>query len=202
MLFKADMVNAILDGRKTQTRRVIKQQPSANAVIRKSKGDSSIFTIEEKVGFGLKMSFIECPYGKAGAQLWVKEDCYIMDCKGRGNCHTEVVFNKSDCDELSTPLAFWNKTLADHMPRWCSRIQLEITDIRVERLNDISEQDAKAEGVEPYRGIDYDSGGNKYEEIDYKEGFENLWESINGEGSWEENPWVWVVEFKVLKINN
>jgi len=81
------------------------------------------------------------------------------------------------------------------MPRWASRITLRITDVRVERLQDISEDDARAEGCEPVGWIDETDVGMS----SYREGFTRLWNTINGVGAWEANPWVWVIEFERVK---
>ena len=153
ILFKGEMVRAILGGSKTQTRRICKNQIQMPSVT-------------------------ECPYGQVGDQLWIRE------------CHSMLESSESGVDAAVRYWADGNPQSGDytrpkpsiHMPRWASRITLEITNIRIERLNDISEEDAKNEGVVPCGGC--------------RSGFQNLWESINGNDSWNINPWVLVIEFK------
>jgi hypothetical protein len=110
---------------------------------------------------------------------------------------------------------YWRKMPSIHMPRWASRIQMEITDIRIEKLQDISDDDALAEGIVEVHGIvDVNCNGGSHNEVmgyryfydgcgipfeDPVEAFKHLWESINGTGSWDLNPLVWVIEFKVIK---
>ena len=114
-----------------------------------------------------------CPHGRPGDRLWVRE-----------------AFIHEPADYC------WKPSI--HMPRWASRITLEITDVRVERLQDISEADAVAEGCEPIRpelvqdGMIVRQGRSAVEE------FRLVWEQIHGGGSWEKNPWVWVIKFKKL----
>ena len=183
ILFSAPMVRAILDGRKTQTRRVAKLNSSGRAA---------------------------CPYGKPGDRLWVRETTIISP----KNWNDDPDFNRIDnecCKRIVQYLATdpntegaddygLKKTPSIFMPRWASRILLEITGVRVERLQDISECDAKAEGsyVCDYFGrrlLDQSSNQGCYEW-----GYRSIWESLNGPGSWDLNPFVWVVEFKVLEV--
>ena len=182
------MVRAILEGRKTQTRRVWKQPTSL------CMKDDCLYATEHDA----RQSFnpiardeIVCPYGQRGDKLWVREtwqyswapedadlkDCYIY---------------KADFPEYkATP---WRPSI--HMPRSGSRITLEITGVRVERLQDISQADALAEGIRDL--------GDGIGELDMSYGlqkalFKNLWQSINGSESWDANPWVWVIEFKKVE---
>ena len=190
ILFSASMVRAILSGRKTQTRREVKR----------------CGLLESTGGQGMRPIPIACPHGRPGDRLWVREtwqyapvkycDCpqgseaqpcddWIEGIGCRSN-RTEVIYRE---DEATA--AKWRSPI--HMPRWASRITLEITDIRVERVQDISEADAMAEGVEFGNITDPLTG-----EIDRDatEAFEVLWESIHGSGSWDMNPYVWVIEFR------
>ena len=190
ILFSAPMVRAILSGRKTQTRREVKR----------------CGLLESTGGQGMRPIPIACPHGRPGDRLWVREtwqyapvkycDCpqgseaqpcddWIEGIGCRSN-RTEVIYRE---DEATA--AKWRSPI--HMPRWASRITLEITDIRVERVQDISEADAMAEGVEFGNITDPLTG-----EIDRDatEAFEVLWESIHGSGSWDMNPYVWVIEFR------
>lgn len=192
ILFSGPMVRAILDGRKTQTRRAMKNSK------RHSSGT-------ENDGFGgFKLN--ECPYGKPGDRLWVREAWGVAaiydQTRPSGICQDirrdpNWPLNKAPCGvryPANMDCVGVRIRPSIHMPRWASRITLEITDVRVERLNDISEEDAKAEGfglgaiLKSERFGRYMSAGQF--------GFASLWESINGEGSWAANPYVWVIEFE------
>ena len=156
ILFSAPMVRAILDRTKTQTRRVVKLKPDYM---------ETFLRLPNKVAC--------CPYGQPGGRLWVRET--FEDCESA--LHSCVLYRADG----GTPGTKWTPSI--HMPRWASRITLEITGVRVERLQDISEEDAISEGTP------FPCGG-------WVGGYQKLWESIHGPGSWDLNPWVWVVEFK------
>lgn len=190
VIFNSEMVRAILDGRKTQTRRVIANVSTDNCIpLHKStKTKDGIYThVMDAPGHGL------CPFGQVGDRLWVREtfaghyldDDQIQDikdgrCKAKDLCEYRSDYgDDADCADGWTP--------SIHMPRWASRITLEITAVRVERLNDISEEDARAEGAPTELCI---IGEKHYM------GFRTLWKSIYGEESWSANPWVWVIEFR------
>ncbi len=172
ILFGAAMVRAILEGRKTQTRRAMKPQP---AELRDIKGQ-------------------DCPYGRQGERLWVRETFCVDE-----DDQPVVLYRATDHESCGQP---WRPAI--FMPRSASRITLEITAVRVERLQDISEEDAKAEGAE----FGFCVGRDFHEPCDpedavassYKQGFAFLWDSINAKRGlgWEANPWVWVVKFKRL----
>ncbi|KMV67155.1 hypothetical protein AI29_15040 [bacteria symbiont BFo2 of Frankliniella occidentalis] len=205
IIFNGEMVRAILDGRKTQTRRVLKAQPSSG--VRSSSFVNSGF----EDGHGNE---IKCPFGQVGDRLWVRETFRVHS---RATDVATLAYKASEqqswtqqvarvpielCTKQVSPEA-WTPSI--HMPRWASRITLEITDIRVERLNDISEKDAAAEGVGSAtwfaaKGVPEDEwtslgefGAQKPSHINC---FASLWESIYGQDSWQSNPFVWVVEFK------
>lgn len=182
ILFADAMVRALLDGSKTQTRRVVKPQPIA---------DSRFVGEAPYVG-------LACPHGKTGDRLWVRETHYII---GEGNQYfyraTGGFSQHKEFDEANgnTPLVWagpWKPSI--FMPRAACRTLLEITSVRVERLQDISEADALAEGCKP----NY-LPNRAYEDQPYRSGFVSLWQGINGHGSWAANPWVWVIEFKRVK---
>ncbi|POE22834.1 hypothetical protein BV923_09620 [Pectobacterium odoriferum] len=196
MIFNAEMVRATLSEQKTQTRRIVKLQPDEDGLARLSGGPW--MDTNEKV--------YPCPYGEVGDKLWVRETWQVIHDytdeygnvderrfarsipKQRGNYWHPVYaerFGSESRDDRGFP---WRPAI--YMPRWASRITLEITDVRVERLNDISEEDAKAEGAPTECCV-----------IGYKHflGFRTLWKSIYGAESWNENPWVWVIEFKQIK---
>lgn len=178
------MVRAILDGRKTQTRRAAKPQPAAGV-------RTSPF-----VGSGLEDGHgkeLRCPYGQPGDRLWVREAwarAYVAQAGQEW-----FVYRESDNrTDYGGP---WKPSI--HMPRAACRLVLEITDVRVERLQSISEADARAEGVESeFAGADFAAAHGSLCGSQHRYGFASLWESINGAGSWTTNPWVWAVTFKVV----
>ncbi|AAT47214.1 hypothetical protein F116p07 [Pseudomonas phage F116] len=216
ILFTGPMVRAILEGRKTVTRRVVKPQPDFLG----SMVDPN--TPFKTLDAGLHAR-ITCPYGEPGDRLWVRETWTDVNMCGApalayradedirdlmeepGFLDDRGAFNYDDPRVKPYPFACWYAELDQarwrpsiHMPRWASRILLEITDVRVERLQDISEEQALAEGV---RGEPCDHARQACADIGCwgdtaKGAFGFLWESLNGEGSWAANPWVWVVEFK------
>lgn len=200
ILFSGEMVRAILNGRKTMTRRVVKQQPSPDPVRIRNYGERYGFMCESnsgKVGIFQPANY-HCPYGTVGDRLWVRETVFqygrwIMEEDQSGE--REQVWHGGEyhycADEAIDTNRIIRKRPSIHMPRRLCRILLEITEIRVERLNDISESDAQAEGSDWY------SIQEKYPYIGrHQQAFKQLWESINGSGSWEKNPWVWVICFK------
>jgi hypothetical protein len=171
------MIQAILAGRKTVTRRVVKPQPFHGIY----DADAGVLFDETKV--------YECPYGQPGDRLWVRETWRYADMAPRSR---RVEF-KADGDH---PGPFpWKPSI--HMPRWASRIMLEVTGVRVERLQEITEKGARAEGCHGM-GSNGDAEFPPEGIISAVEDFRDLWDSINesrGFG-WDKNPWVWVVEFK------
>jgi hypothetical protein len=176
ILFSAPMVRAILEGRKTQTRRIVKPQPD---------GIRAKFHHFDFVGQAVFTdgSYVQCPYGKPGDRLWVRES-FSRSPLG--------VLYRADFVKTARASRWgdrWRPSI--HMPRVASRILLEITDVRVERLNEITEKDASAEGV----SADVFLGDTPTAIVP----FCMLWESIHGPGSWEKNPWVWVIEFKIIE---
>lgn len=178
IVFSGPDVRAILDGRKVQTRRT-RGLPSANRnwrEVRPSDGDPRVWLFRWECA----TYHIRCPYGAPGDRLWVRET-FI---------HEASTLYRADCDYDETRCAGWSPAIV--MPRHLSRITLEITDIRVQRLQDISEEDALAEGVttrteENVRKWGYDQSPRM--------AFADLWESINGPGSWDANPLVWAISF-------
>lgn len=203
ILFCGDMVNAILDGRKTQTRRVGRKQYGT-------------FQITND---GIRKIGIECPYGQPGNRLWVREAfCFITDPfavsigvryaadgeeRGFGSDNPSLIPNgrtvyNSCGDDYPRNVRFLPSI---HMPRWASRITLEITGVRLERVQDISADDVEAEGIDvvsklpalPPPGADLD----KLTTTIARHLFHELWDSINANRGygWDINPWVWVIEF-------
>jgi hypothetical protein len=225
ILFSGPMVRAILDGRKTQTRRMVKPQPTDAHSI--ECGFVEDYAGKEMFGFCGEHRGWPCPYGCPGDRLWVRETwATSVACDDRSPSDMEKpgrgygwpvwyaaygVVNTRRADSIPqggpgfTTMGKCRPSI--FMPRWASRLTLEITGVRVERLNDISESDAMAEGCEAYlqhspdcqhddcclaAGVD-DCNGSM---VSAKMAYESLWESINGKSSWAKNPWVWVIEFK------
>jgi hypothetical protein len=216
IIFSAPMVCAILEGRKTQTRRTLKYQPiDVRRVFMKPEINMSY--VEN--AHGVEIPHWPCPYGKPGDRLWVREthEAYYVS-RGETSYSAGVKYRADDEKRLisidaltyqklnSTDSKGWTPSI--HMPRWASRINLEITGIRVERLQDISEQDAMAEGIEnvggkfscsPWRNYRISKPGEMNMHCaSPQRSYMTLWESINGAGSWNINPWVWVIEFKKI----
>ncbi|HBK4618642.1 TPA: hypothetical protein LLS58_003891 [Klebsiella michiganensis] len=190
MIFNAEMVRAILDGRKTQTRRPIKWKQTRFTEIGERE-DGSKWPWSEDAEHACDF-WHPCPFGAVGDRIWVRETW---------NKYGGLLTYRADHDWIddmrkeTVCTAKWVPSI--HMPRWASRILLEITDVRVERLNSISQEDAQAEGLEltGWRPTysDPDSGGEVMTPYD---NFAELWSSIYGDESWQANPWVWVIEFK------
>ena len=191
ILFNAPMVRALLAGTKTQTRRVVKPQPHEDRLHRSvDSPDKFVCAGEHTWWSGNHTQSIyhsaRCPYGKPGDRLWVRETFGHFE-RNENFAPGCEVFYRADGESLAVEP--WRPGI--HMPRWASRITLGVTGVRVERLRACNEVDAIAEGA-PWAACGAPQGGS------HKAGFAQLWEQINGHGSWEANPWVWVVEFKGL----
>ena len=198
ILFSAPMVRAILDGTKTQTRRVVKRPKHVPLdYVLNPRLLVDAFKTWWGEPNGLSVGFSQCcPFGKPGDRLWVRETHVAFDERTPEN--TGEVFYRAD-DEYERLNFRWTPSI--FMPRRHSRITLEVAGVRVERLQDISEADAQAEGVardtEPC-----DHPRHSCAEVGclgptHRASFGLLWMEINGANSWRENPWVWVVEFKL-----
>ncbi|QHW68653.1 hypothetical protein [Raoultella ornithinolytica] len=196
MIFNGEMVRAILDGRKTQTRRIMAPQPADDI-------ERSAFPNPDAIGWksSLKHKYGSTtahffPFGAIGDRIWVRETFRVHS---RATDVATLVYKASERNSWTeqthrVPVAVCNKpatpekwTPSLHMPRWASRILLEITDVRVERLKNISDGDAIREGC----SVTDMKSGDCVADV-----FARLWESIYGEESWKANPWVWVIEFK------
>lgn len=209
ILFSGAMVRAILAGTKTQTRRVVKPQPEEIGFVRKCSvfpyctGTNWPLAYYEKRGACWHNSDkLRCHYGRPGEQLWVRETLhqdpeyglsYAAD--GRGLVCPDDYCYRDDTSRIIPSI---------HMPRWASRITLEIVSVRVERLQDISEEDARAEGVAvPTVNIPNPPRFNYGDPLGlHRDYFQTLWDSINGKRpdcAWRDNPWVWVIEFRRVK---
>jgi len=214
IIFNGEMVKAILDGRKTQTRRIMKVQPEYDQLGLRFITDSSdpskigkyVWTESNATGHIQRSKPFKCPFGQVGDRLWVRETFATL---GNEDGHpidwdNNLVSKRKDsakvyrasCHQKPNNYGLWTVPDKDsdfegpwtpsiHMPRWASRITLEITDIRVERLRSMTEDDARAEGVIAASGP-----------LEVGLAFREIWDSIYGQESWQSNPFVWVVEFK------
>ncbi|WP_411380096.1 hypothetical protein [Pseudomonas sp. MPB26] len=200
ILFSAPMVRAILEGRKTVTRRAIKVQPHIDASGNFCVGNSNYG--QDGYGKPVTKHFVNgcCPYGKPGDRLWVRETFGLQVRHYGGGTGEHIVYRATNPDAIYCKSAEgqeypvkWKPGI--HMPRHSSRILLEITDVRVERLQDISRADIRAEGLQCPPEMASDEVSPNYRDW-FAIAWQELWEKINGAGSWSANPWVWVVEFK------
>lgn len=201
ILMSAPMVLALLSGAKTQTRRLVKPQPVQ-------------FHSDAKVG---PVDLPRCPYGLAGDRLWVRE-AFARDYFSAAPYEEPTKRHGYRADWTSraadvVPEPRWTPSI--HMPRWASRIDLEVTGVRVERLQDISEADAVAEGADSmtasramWRGsasldgcarAGYPDAPRNTADWTPRDCFRLLWGAINGPESWSANPWTWVVEFRRVR---
>jgi hypothetical protein len=195
IIFSGPMVRAILEGRKTQTRRVVTDKHLRRLGLERH--GEFIHTTEGQQWDGTFEGEFWNPFGPPGDRLWVRETwAHRRWMLGDASPNPTTIY-RADGDDLNG-CSYWRSPI--HMPRWASRITLEIVSVRVERLRDISESDAKAEGAGPYRCPMAESlvnaVGGGMNPIPYTSGFANLWNSINGPESWAANPWVWVIEFR------
>ncbi len=202
IIFSAPMVRAILEGRKTVTRLGVKPQPEGHywewvpgyVGEYRHEGDNLwhfAHRIPQNPQWDCERQ-IRCPYGQPGDRLWVRETwCYAWDDEREGWTDPERYCYRADGVEVinvdDSECSPWKPSI--HMPRRASRITLEVTGVRVERLQDISDEQALAEGVDRTNAL-YKGNSRRL--------FADLWDSINGFGSCAVNPWVWVVEFKRL----
>ena len=228
ILFNGPMVRAIMDGRKTKTRRVVNPQPTNHhweslpgyslSLVLKECNDGCIYArFQHRIATNEEdLMWVKCPYGKPGDLLRVRE--HHARIPGMVGMHQVHYFSDGPLPTIDQRHdAFLLKSYPSiHMPSWAIRITKEVTGIRAERLQDISEDDAKAEGLAAITkdgqmvkyGIpdrdglpgndDYGWNWSEWEK-DPRIAFRKLWESINGPGSWKANPWVWVVDFKMLE---
>lgn len=196
ILFSAPMVRALLAGTKTQTRRLVK--PADAALLNTAFFYADCERFRDLDHEPAQYVGLTCPYGAPGDRLWVRETFMYREKHDR-------YYYRAD-HPVQDPYAHngWKPSI--HMPRKASRITLEVTGVRVERLQAITDADAKAEGVQPFEcvapeqvipGPGFD--GARLGDQPHRLPFADLWRSINGPESWDENPWVWVVVFKRVR---
>ena len=194
ILFSGPMVRAILSGTKTQTRRILKLKWGFDL---EERDDGTLWPWAEHPDCDDDV-WMPCPQGEIGDRLWVRETHMNWWKLDPANPEGPRIFSHvaafaADGYELE-PGERWIPSI--HMLRAASRITLDIKAVRVERLQDISEEDAKAEGAPGYEeGLDAPPPDGDHE-WSYRASFQRLWEQINGPGAWAKNPWVWVVEFE------
>ena len=228
IIFSGEMVKAILDGKKTMTRRVVKSNFINHYkhahIIRQStdkKREGKAYFYDTPVGsMVLSSQLVNNPYGKVGDRLWVRETHHVIG----GIADYEIEEIKQGLQDIKNFVSYkadgygnpcdggWTSPM--FMPRFASRILLEITDIRVEHLQDISEADAMKEGVKSWK-VNCSHNGLKTVYKDYSDihndvitynnpiaSFKTLWDTLNAKKGypWSSNPWVWVVEFKVVEV--
>ena len=205
ILFSALMVQAILEGRKTQTRRICKQQPGERdgwkrvpKLLQTSKGLAVKFSSEFQHGVASggeiedhnAAVWVKCPHGQPGDRLWVRETHGF--CDECGTLNFRATNGPAHCSGCDQSLSKWKPSI--FMFRENSRITLEVTEVRVQRLREISEMDAQAEGANPIdRPVAVD--------MPHRLGFCMLWDTINEKRGfgWDTNPWVWAITFKRIK---
>lgn len=208
ILFSAPMVLALLAGTKTQTRRAVKGR---------------MLTVVEERMAGVPFEPVVCPYGLSGDRLWVREAWQTtlsldhLDAAGIAKASAEANYERPWCPlhynadghRTNWDAAAFGKDPGRQrngrfMPRWASRIDLEITDVRVERLQAITLDDARAEGIPQTAGEAHAAGlydmskepGHEWDNRTSVENYARLWDQINGAGSWAADPWVWVLTFR------
>ena len=210
ILFTGEMVRAILDGRKTQTRRVIKPQPdkvktpvdiSAFGVPLEHENRKAILSLPDIAIKGGKK--IKCPYGGPGDRLWVRETWAPRGDKGRPFYRADEQSQTEGYSHIILNNGRWRPSI--HMPRWASRLLLEVTDVRAERVQSITAADCCDEGVL----INCSSCSGECAHLDQspnlkrqvRRDFRSLWDSINAKRGfgWDANPWVWAITFKVIE---
>lgn len=186
IIFSKPMVRALLAGIKTQTRRKLKFQPDHPAAL---------------------PPLSACPYGKPGDRLWVREAWRTLrdydDLPPGKLPHDAPLQYEADRDRSAARFEPGRLRQGLFMPRWASRIELEITEVRLQQLQDITEQDAAAEGVQVVRyGVaedDYLADEEDEDLLGAVDLYRAVWESLQGVGSWDQNPWIWVVTIRTVQ---
>jgi len=199
ILFSAPMVRAILDGSKTQTRRVVKDaQPAGIGRCHWSKTGWAHL----RLSGGCSCQPVRCPYGIPGNQLWVRETWAVQheyDAAAPSKIGSSARWHYAATEDLGG----LRKRPSIFLPRRGSRILLEITDVRVQRLQEISNEDARAEVISDGGCLSCGNSepcGCNDPQPDHRDGFSWLWQSIHGSDGWHANPWVWVISFRRIAL--
>jgi hypothetical protein len=214
ILFQGDMVKAILDGRKTQTRRLLSHQPDPawtgigiEYIKHATRGDIAIAIYDAYPGRGTaRHGICECPYGGRWHGLWIKETFWTNGVKPteanfviydleHSQGQNEVSRDRDGNMQQGAFVGTYKRFPSIVMPRWASRLTLEITGVRVQRLQEISYDDCKAEGVKPSIGRGMEQFNLNDPRVYYNT-YSDLWNQINGPGSWDKNPWIWAITFR------
>jgi hypothetical protein len=216
ILFSGQMVQAILDGRKTQTRRAVTSVRGFGQVTEFQRSDTKgydwTFRNSRMLWNDLQHNemMAACPYGVVGDRLWVRETWAFEKNAIGAVCDEDGPFVYAADGSAALQHRLEDKwTPSIHMPRYASRIDLEVIAVRVERLQDISEADALAEGIAKPLGSQFFYAesrpkhlfdrGSALPGMTPQGAYRNLWEHLNGARSWDANPWVWVIEFQRMK---
>lgn len=197
LLMKGPLVRATLEGRKTQTRRPVKPQPSDDIVDVEYDDIAELWlgNTKEDNDLGFCSSWTaRCPLGRTGDRIWVRETWDWRDWQSMANRKVRIAYAADGAQVDTIAPCDWNPVVYNaarwhpsiHMPRWASRITLPLVSVRVERVQYITDEDAEAEGVEPIEGS-------------YREGFRAMWQDIYA--TWDANPWVWVAEWKEIEVS-
>lgn len=205
IILKAHEVRGILDGKQTQLRRIVKRQPEQGRVMKPRRNRAGNIVWMSWKGepkdakpphyiYGAGWDLCKCPFGQVGDLLWGRETWAVNRAKGavrpiiyRADLHCEPNSYAKHCAEDPVIVEKWSPST--HMPRWASRILLEIVSVRVERLQDISVEDCIAQGCSS-QFREHDAV------IDLFNQYGDQWQADYGYESWQSNPWVWVVEFE------
>jgi hypothetical protein len=202
ILFSAPMVRSILAGTKTQTRRIAKAPKGHRVGSLDSIAGAMMVVREDDPTRG---RLVHAPHGPVGRRLWVREtwapwgehleshgEAHVIEDARRQMPWASIV-RRADANGGHVDVKRWKPAI--HMPRWASRIALEVTRVRLERVQSITEYDARAEGVDtgPTVGEVYRLADGR---VDARSVYADLWDTINGKGSWASNPWCWAYDFK------
>jgi hypothetical protein len=201
ILFKGHLVREILAGRKTVTRRIVRIGDHARAQFGSLR--NGVASFHDSIPDDPCPIEVKCPYGVAGDKLWVREmwrtigEVPTSECSGP----RDILFAAS-ASETQLAIHKWRPSI--HLPRWASRIDLQVRSVRVERLRDITEKEAKSEGVAPWKEKTYPvfaADNTPAADSPYRAGFAWSWDEINHDRMcWRVNPWVFVVQFSLLEV--
>ncbi len=205
LLMQGPLVRATLEGRKTQTRRPLRNQPPTGYDLVRVCGPWAEF---ENDSPPLAKYSTKGPLGETGDRLWVRETWDWRDWQSMANRKVRIAYAADGAQVDTIAPCDWNPVVYNaarwhpsiHMPRWACRLVLPLVSVRVERVQDISEADAIAEGLR-CTDFGWTDGTTGYDTVSAREAFRELWDSIYGQESWNANPWVWVAEWKEIEVS-